>query len=143
MKHNFGCGCFRMKQFALPAIASAWLLLPSCSFIQSREVTISPASASEMEQYYKDESFSREGLSFESENFLRGNMEQDDLTREPEVTLHKLNVYYDISEDPKFLRIAADYCRWLAMESGDEEYNMPFAPICPHFTTSGSHTWTR
>ena len=70
-------------------------------------------------------------------------MEQDDLTREPEVTLHKLNVYYDISEDPKFLRIAADYCRWLAMESGDEEYNMPFAPICPHFTTSGSHTWTR
>ena len=122
MKHNFGCGRFRMKQFALPAIASAWLLLPSCSFIQSREVTISPASASEMEQYYKDESFSREGLSFESENFLRGNMEQDDLTREPEVTLHKLNVYYDISEDPKFLRIAADYCRWLAMESGDEEY---------------------
>lgn len=122
MKHNFGCGRFRMKQFALPAIAAAWLLLTSCSFMQSREVTISPASASEMEQYYQDESFSREGLSFESENFLRGNMEQDDLTREPEVTLHKLNVFFDISEDPKFLRIAADYCRWLAMESGDEEY---------------------
>ena len=122
MKQNFGCGRFRMKQFALPAITSAWLLLTSCSFIQSREVTISPASASEMEQYYKDESFSREGLSFESENFLRGNMEQDDLTREPEVTLHQLNGFYDISEDPKFLRIAADYCCWLAMESGDEEY---------------------
>ena len=122
MKQNFECGRFRMKQFALPAIGAAWLLLTSCSFIESREVTISPATALEMEQYYKDESFSREGLSFESENFLRGNMEQDDLTREPEVTLHKLNVYYDISEDPKFLRIAADYCRWLAMKSGDEEF---------------------
>jgi pimeloyl-ACP methyl ester carboxylesterase len=106
----------------LAVMVSAWLLLTSCSFIESREVTISPATAAEKESYYQDEAFSREGLSFESENFLRGNMEQDDLTDNPEVTLHKLNVYYDISEDPKFLRIAADYCRWLAMESGDEEF---------------------
>jgi pimeloyl-ACP methyl ester carboxylesterase len=106
----------------LAVMASALLLLTSCSFIESREVTISPASAAEKESYYQDEAFSREGLSFESENFLRGNMEQDDLKENPEVTLHKLNVYYDISEDPKFLRIAADYCRWLAMESGDQEF---------------------
>ncbi len=127
MKQIFGCddrsGRFRVVLLVqLAVMASAWLLLTSCSFIQSREVTISPASASEKERYYQDESFSREGLSFESENFLRGNMEQDDLEENPEVTLHKLNVYYDISEDPKFLRIAADYCRWLAMESGDQEF---------------------
>jgi len=127
MKQNFGCGDrsgrFRMDLVVQLAItASAWLLLTSCSYFQSREVTISPASASEKESYYQDEAFSREGLSFESENFLRGNMEQDDLKKEPEVTLHKLNVYYDISEDPKFLRIAADYCRWLAMEARDEEF---------------------
>lgn len=126
MKENFGCGDrsgrFRMKLIALSAMASAWLLLTSCSFIQSREVTISPASAAEKESYYQDEAFSRDGLSFESENFLRGNMEQDDLEENPEVTLHKLNIYYDISEDPKFLRIAADYCRWLAMKSSDKEF---------------------
>jgi len=127
MRQNFGRSRFpgwsRMDlivQFAV--MVSALLLLTSCSFIESREVTISPATAAEKESYYQDEAFSREGLSFESENFLRGNMEQDDLTENPEVTLHKLNVYYDISEDPKFLRIAADYCRWLAMESGDEDF---------------------
>ena len=130
MKQIFGCddrsGRFRMVLIVqLAVMASAWLLLTSCSFIQSREVTISPASASEQESYYQDEAFSREGLSFESENFLRGNMEQDDLKENPEVTLHKLNVYYDISEDPKFLRIAADYCRWLAMESSDQEFAVP------------------
>lgn len=128
MKPSFGrtdrSGRFRLKQFAMPAIVAVWMLLTSCSTFRSREVTISSASASEMESYYRDESFSREGLSFESENFLRGNMEQDDLTQEPEVTLHKLNGFYDISEDPKFLRIAADYCRWLAMESSDEEYSV-------------------
>ena len=127
MKQIFGRNCFpgwsRMGLIAqLAVLTSAWLLLTSCSFIESREVTISPATAAEKESYYQDEAFSREGLSFESENFLRGNMEQDDLTENPEVTLHKLNIYYDISEDPKFLRIAADYCRWLAMESGDEEF---------------------
>jgi len=127
MRQNFGRSRFpgwsRMDlivQFAV--MASAWLLLTSCSFIESREVTISPASAAEKESYYQDEAFSREGLSFESENFLRGNMEQNDLKEIPEVTLHKLNVYYDISEDPKFLRIAADYCRWLAMESSDQDF---------------------
>ena len=126
MKQIFGCddrsGRFRMVLIAqLAVIAMAWLLT-SCSFIESREVTISPASEAEKESYYQDEAFSREGLSFESENFLRGNMEQDDLKENPEVTLHKLNVYYDISEDPKFLRIAADYCRWLAMESDDQDF---------------------
>ena len=127
MKQNFGWSRFSGRSLMglivqLAIMASAWLLLTACSFIQSREVTISAASAAEKESYYQDEAFSRDGLSFESENFLRGNMEQDDLEKDPEVTLHKLNVYYDISEDPKFLRIAADYCRWLAMESSDEDY---------------------
>ena len=127
MHQNFGRSCFsgwsRMGLIVQSAIVASalLLLLTSCSFIQSREVTISPATAAEKESYYQDEAFSREGLSFESENFLRGNMEQDDLKENPEVTLHKLNVYYDISEDSKFLRIAADYCRWIAMESSDQE----------------------
>ena len=58
-------GRFRMNLIVqLAVMTAAWLLLTACSFIQSREVTISPASASEMESYYQDESFSREGLSF-------------------------------------------------------------------------------
>ena len=98
MKQIFGRGdCstrFRMNMVVHPAImAAAWLLLTSCSFIQSREVTIEPASASEQESYYQDESFSREGLSFESENFLRGNMEQIDYVEDPVTALHKLNEY--------------------------------------------------
>ena len=127
MKKNFVCAGrsarFRMRlTVQLGIMVSAWLLLASCSFVQSREVTISPASASEMERYYQDESFSREGLSFESENFLRGNMEQIDYEEDPVSALHKLNEYYEISDDPKFLRIAADLCRWAALDSGDTEF---------------------
>ena len=59
MKKHLGSGecpgCFRFTKIMLPALASAWLLLTSCSFMQSREVTISPASASEKERYYQDE----------------------------------------------------------------------------------------
>ena len=141
MKQNFGCGRFRMKQFALPAIAAAWLLLTSCSFMQSREVTISPASASEMEQYYKDESFSREGLSFESENFLRGNMEQIDYEKDPVAALHKLNEYYAISDDPKFLRIAADLCRWAALDSGDMEFAIRGHLSALYYTKAAFAAW--
>ena len=141
MKHHFGCGRFHMKQFALPAIASAWLLLTSCSFMQSREVTISPASASEMEQYYQDESFSREGLSFESENFLRGNMEQIDYEKDPVAALHKLNEYYAISDDPKFLRIAADLCRWAALDSGDMEFAIRGHLSALYYTKAAYASW--
>ena len=125
MKKDFGCGdysgSFSTRQIVPLAIVSAWLLLTSCSYVQSREVTISRASAAEMESYYQDEAFSRNGLSFESENFLRGNMEQDDLAEDPALTLHRLNEYYTISDDPKYLRIAADFCRWLALEESDME----------------------
>ncbi len=141
MKQNFGCGRFRMKQFALPAIAAAWLLLTSCSFMQSREVTISPASASEMEQYYKDESFSREGLSFESENFLRGNMEQIDYENDPVAALHKLNEYYAISDDPKYLRIAADLCRWAALDSDDMEFAIRGHLSALYYTKAAFAAW--
>ena len=134
MKQSFGQSRFAFWSsmgliVQLGIMAAAWLLLTSCSFVQSREVTISPASASEMEKYYQDESFSREGLSFESENFLRGNMEQIDYESDPVSALHKLNEYYAISDDPKFLRIAADLCHWAALDSGD----MDFA-ICGHLS---------
>ncbi len=145
MKKSFGHGDrpvrFRMKQFALPAITAAWLLLTSCSFMQSREVTISPASASEMEQYYQDESFSREGLSFESENFLRGNMEQIDYEKDPVAALHKLNEYYAISDDPKFLRIAADLCRWAALDSGDMEFAIRGHLSALYYTKAAFASW--
>ena len=145
MKKSFGhgdhSGRFRMKQFALPAIAAAWMLLTSCSFIQSREVTISPASASEMESYYQDESFSREGLSFESENFLRGNMEQIDYEKDPVAALHKLNEYYAISDDPKYLRIAADLCRWAALDSDDMEYAIRGHLSALYYTKAAFAAW--
>ena len=50
-----------MKQFAHLAFAAAWGLLCSCSYIRSREVTVEAASESEMESYYRGESFSCEG----------------------------------------------------------------------------------
>jgi len=125
MKKNFGvcggAGYFRARQFAMLAMAAAWLLLTSCTMFRSREVTVGTASASEKHQYYHEDSFSREGLSFESENFLRGNMEQDDFSKDPEDTLHRLNDYYEISDDPKFLRIAADFCNSSAAKEKDEE----------------------
>jgi len=125
MKKSFGVygdsGHFRMRRIALLSMASAWLLLTSCSMFSSREVTVETASASDRNQYYHEDSFSREGLSFESENFLRGNMEEDDFAKNPEETLRKLNVYYEISDDPKFLRIAADFCNCIAAKEKDEE----------------------
>ena len=145
MKKSFGHGDhpvrFRLGSIVLPAMASAWLLLTSCSFVQSREVTISPASASEMEQYYQDESFSREGLSFESENFLRGNMEQIDYEKDPVAALHKLNEYYAISDDPKFLRIAADICRWAALDSGDMEFAIRGHLSALYYTKAAYASW--
>ena len=93
----------------LAVMASAWLMLTSCNMFSNRVVTVETASASEKNHYYHEDSFTREGLSFESENFLRGNMEKEDFTKYPEETLHKLNDYYEISEDPKYLRIAADF----------------------------------
>ena len=73
MRQNFGRSRFpgwsRMGLIVqLAVMAAALLLVTSCSFIESREVTISPASAAEKESYYQDEAFSREGLSFESES---------------------------------------------------------------------------
>ena len=112
MKKNFG----RIVRLGAMSVC---VLLTSCSYLQTREVTIAPASASEMESYYRDESFSRDGLSFESENFLRGNLALDDLTENPVGTLRKLNEYYRISENPKFLQISADLCRWIASRSSD------------------------
>ena len=145
MKKSFGHGDhpvrFRLGSIVLPAMASAWLLLTSCSFVQSREVTISPASASEMEQYYQDESFSREGLSFESENFLRGNMEQIDYEKDPVAALHKLNEYYAISDDPKYLRIAADLCRWAALDSGDMEFAIRGHLSALYYTKAAYASW--
>lgn len=126
MKQYFGRNRFpvwsRMGLIVqLGVMAAAWLLLTSCSMFRSREVTVKTASASEKDQYYHEDSFSREGLSFESENFLRGNMEQDDFTKNPAETLHKLNEYYDISDDPKFLRIAADFCNSIAAKEKDAD----------------------
>ena len=125
MKRNFGRSRFpgrsRMGLIVQLAMAASWLLLTSCSMFSSREVTVEKASASEKSQYYHEDSFSREGLSFESENFLRGNMEQDDFTEVPEETLHKLNDYFEISNDPKYLRIAADFCNSIAAKEQDEE----------------------
>jgi len=126
MKQNFGWNRFPVRSrmgmiVQLAGMASAWLLLTACSMFSSREVTVETASSSEKNQYYHEASFSREGLSFESENFLRGNMEQDDFTKKPEETLHKLNDYYVISNDPKFLRIAADFCNSVAVKEKDEE----------------------
>ena len=145
MKKSFGhgdrSGRFSMKQFVLPAIATAWMLLTSCSFVQSREVTISPASASEKESYYQDESFSREGLSFESENFLRGNMEQIDYEKDPVAALHKLNEYDAISDDPKYLRIAADLCRWAALDSGDMEFAIRSHLSALYYTKAAFAAW--
>lgn len=147
MKKIFGrcdrSGCFRMKQIALAAAVSAWALLTSCSYIQSREVTISPATASEMESYYQDESFSREGLSFESENFLRGNMEQIDYEKDPVAALHKLNEYYAISDNPKFLRIAADLCRWVALDSGDMEFAIRGHLSALYYTKAAFAAWPK
>ena len=72
MKQYFGRNRFpgwsRMGLIVQFAIMASALLLTSCSFIESREVTISPATAAEKESYYQDEAFSREGLSFESES---------------------------------------------------------------------------
>ena len=140
MKQNFGR--FRMNLIVqLTVMTAAWLLLTACSFVQSREVTISPASASEKESYYQDESFSREGLSFESENFLRGNMEQIDYESDPVSALHKLNEYYAISDDPKYLRIAADLCRWAALDSGDMEFAIRGHLSALYYTKAAFAAW--
>ena len=120
--HGDTSGPSRFRSIAqLVVLSTCLLLLSACSYFSSREVTITPASPSETDDYYRDEYFSHDGLSFESENFLRGNLAMANPAEDPVETLHRLKEYYAISNDPKFLRIAADLCRWIAARSNDDE----------------------
>jgi len=99
----------------------AALLCAGCLF-SSREVTVSDVrSIGAQREYYRNELFSHDGLALESENFLRGNLMQRDLKGNPVAVLKKLDEFYAVSDNPKYLLIAADLCRYLATQVDEEE----------------------
>jgi len=112
------------------------LLLSGCVF-SSREVTVSQSdSPAQQREYFRNELINPDGLALESENFLRGNLMQNDFGKNPRATLNKLNEYYKISGNAKFLIIAADLCRYLAARSPENEairYHLASYYYCTSF----------
>ncbi len=108
-----------------------------CVF-NSREISVSQDdSLGKQRDYFRNELTNPDGLALESENFLRGNLMQDDYGKNPRATLTKLNEYYDISGNPKYLIIAADLCRYLATQNDETEairYHLSNYHYCTSFT---------
>jgi len=108
-----------VRVVCVTGLASA--LCAGCIF-NSREVTVSRVdSLSDQREYYRNELFSHDGLALQSENFLRGNLMQRDLKGNPIAVLKKLDEFYTVSGNPKYLLIAADLCRYLATQVDEEE----------------------
>jgi len=97
------------------------VLCSGCLF-SSREVTVScHDSLDAQREYYRNELISHDGLTLESENFVCGNQLKDDLQDDPAMVLKKLNEFFEVSGNPKYLLIAADLCRYLATQVDEEE----------------------
>jgi len=111
------------------------VLLSGCLF-SSREVTVSGVgSLRGQREYYRNELISHDGMTLESENFLRGNLMQSDFRSEPAAVLTKLNEFFQVSGNPKYLLIAADLCRYLATQV-DEEETIRYHLSSYYYTTS-------
>jgi len=96
-------------------------LCSGCLF-NSREVRVSGVdSPAAQRDYYRNELINYDGLAQESENFLRGNLLMDELGRRPVLILARINEYFNVSGNPKYLLIAADVCRYLATQVDEEE----------------------
>jgi len=97
------------------------VLCSGCLF-NSREVTVSRVDSFDAQrEYYRNELISIDGLTLESENFLRGNLMQGDLLSNPLMVLKKLDEFFKVSGNPKYLLIAADLCRYLATQASEGE----------------------
>jgi len=96
------------------------LLLTSCGLFSSREVTVTPVAPSDMTDYYIEGIIGDKGLSFETANFLRGNLMQDDFSENPALTLKRINEYFEISQNPLYYLIAADLCTSLGRQAEPE-----------------------
>jgi len=112
MNPSFSVGCV--------SVGTA-ILCAGCLF-SSREVSVSGIdSFDDQREYYRNELISHDGLALESANFLRGNLLQGDLRSDPVMVLKRLNEFFEVSENPKYLLIAADLCRYLATLVDEEE----------------------
>jgi len=126
----------KMKSFAL-GCASA-LACAGCAVIGSNhEVTVSRVdSPSAQREYYRNELISHDGLNLESENFLRGNLLQDELTSNPTKVLGKLDEFHRVSGDLKYLLIAADLCSYLATQTDDGDEAIKCYLSCFYYATT-------
>ncbi|GEM_PF-487785 len=113
------------KKLFLAFAATGMLLLSSCSFFQSREAMADTASNQATREYFSRMVFNREGLSFEAENFLKGNEIYDTFEKDPLSALYKINAHYQISGDPDLLIVSAELCRLKAIRS-DREKAVPY-----------------
>ena len=119
--------CQKMKKqknrLFIPVIvcAAATLLLTSCSVFSSKEVSVKTASAGEQQGYFVHGLFTNHGISFETENFLQGNLLPMTTLSDLPGALQKLNDYYNVTGDVTYLQIAGDLCNGVAKKCSDPE----------------------
>ncbi len=121
----------------LACIAAVILFGSGCVF-SSREVTVSKDdSLSQRRDYFRSGVTNYDKLSMEAENFLRGNLMLDDFDNNPRAILAKLNEFYRMSGDRKYLMISADLCRYLAARRDESEairYHLSSFYYCTAYT---------
>jgi len=125
----------KIRLLAAGCCAGLVLLGSGCVF-NSREVTVDYGnSLRRQREYFRNELSNSDGLALESENYLRGNLLLDDLTKNPGNILNKLKEVYRISGDTKYLIISADLCRYLAVQK-DLNEALPYHLASFYYTTS-------
>ncbi|MCQ2377664.1 MAG: hypothetical protein MJ016_00435 [Victivallaceae bacterium] len=102
-------------------VAAALVLLTSCGTFSNKEISVDPASKKDVRNYFRSELFNSDGVSFDTVNFLHGNLLRTESLDDLPVALKKLKDYFSITGNVKYLYIAADLCNGVAKYCSDPE----------------------
>lgn len=126
----------RMKRFFLLLAAVLPFFAASCS-LYTPDPSLSRASASEIRDYYDRAVFKTGDFSFQTGNFLRSNLFDEDLRSDPRKLILHLDEVYRRTGDPGLLTILADICCNVGQQCSDEEQAIPFFLSCAYYVYSG------
>jgi len=111
----------RIKRICVGAAGGVCIcLLFSGCFFRSRDVTVTAATPWQKQEYFDTAVVGTSGLFFETENLLLGKLLQDDLKANPKENLLKIEEFYKMTGEPRYLLMAADLCRWHATFADEE-----------------------
>ena len=125
-----------MKRFFLLFAALLPFFAASCS-LYTPDPSLSRASTSEIRGYYDRAVFKTGDFSFQTGNFLRSNLYDEQLKKNPGKLILTLDEAYRKTGDPGLLTILADICCNVGQSSSDEAESIPFFLSCAYYVYSG------